>query len=152
VAVKIRLMRVGKKKQPTYRVVVADARAPRDGRLIETIGQYAPRREPSLVEIDAESALAWLRKGAQPTEQAQKLLAVSGVWERFEAERGRPATTKLSRRRLGAKPAGAAEKGAPSKGRAKSGPKGEAAAAKTAAAEPGEDPDALAPTEESGGE
>jgi small subunit ribosomal protein S16 len=105
VSVKIRLMRVGKRKQPTYRVVVADARSPRDGRPIETIGHYAPRRDPSLIEINADSALAWLRKGAQPTEQAQKLLAAIGVWERFEAERGGPVTTKLSRRRLGAKPA-----------------------------------------------
>src|SRR5262249_60329087 len=66
VSVKIRLMRVGKKKQPTYRVVVADGRSPRDGRFIEIIGRYAPRDDPSAVEIDAESALAWLRKGAQP--------------------------------------------------------------------------------------
>jgi small subunit ribosomal protein S16 len=98
VAVKIRLMRVGKKKQPTYRVVVADARSPRDGRFIDIIGQYAPRQEPSAVEIDAESALAWLRKGAQPTEQVQKLLAVTGVWAQYEAERSKPATTKLARR------------------------------------------------------
>ena len=97
-AVKIRLMRVGKKKQPTYRVVVADGRSPRDGRFIEIIGQYAPRQEPSGVEINAESALAWLRKGAQPTEQVQKLLAVTGVWAQYEAERGKPAVTKLSRR------------------------------------------------------
>jgi small subunit ribosomal protein S16 len=98
VAVKIRLMRVGKKKQPTYRVVVADGRSPRDGRFIETIGQYAPRQEPSLVEIDSESALAWLRKGAQPTEQVQKLLAVTGVWAQYESERGGNVVTKLSRR------------------------------------------------------
>jgi small subunit ribosomal protein S16 len=98
VAVKIRLMRVGKKKQPTYRVVVADGRSPRDGRFIEIIGQYAPRQEPSFVQIDAESALAWLRKGAQPTEQVQKLLAAEGVWAQYEAERGTPADTKLSRR------------------------------------------------------
>src|SRR5262249_22758489 len=64
VAVKIRLMRVGKKKQPTYRVVVADGRSPRDGRFIEIIGQYAPRQDPSSCQIDAESALSWLRKGA----------------------------------------------------------------------------------------
>ena len=97
-AVKIRLMRVGKKKQPTYRVVVADGRSPRDGRFIEIIGQYAPREEPSGIEIDAESALAWLRKGAQPTEQVQKLLTGTGVWAQYEAERGKPAVTKLSRR------------------------------------------------------
>jgi small subunit ribosomal protein S16 len=98
VAVKIRLMRVGKKKQPTYRVVVADGRSPRDGRFIEIIGQYAPRQDPSFVQIDAESALAWLRKGAQPTEQVQKLLTAQGVWAQYEAERGKPAETKLSRR------------------------------------------------------
>jgi len=98
VAVKIRLMRVGKKKQPTYRVVVADGRSPRDGRFIEIIGQYAPRQEPSFCQIDADSALAWLRKGAQPTEQVQKLLTAQGVWAQYEAERGKPADTKLSRR------------------------------------------------------
>jgi small subunit ribosomal protein S16 len=98
VAVKIRLMRVGKKKQPTYRVVVADGRKPRDGRFIEIIGQYAPRQDPSFCRIDADSALAWLRKGAQPTEQVQKLLTGQGVWAQYEAERSKPAVTKLSRR------------------------------------------------------
>jgi small subunit ribosomal protein S16 len=98
VAVKIRLMRVGKKKQPTYRVVVADGRSPRDGRFIEIIGQYAPRQDPSFCQIDAESALSWLRKGAQPTEQVQKLLTEQGVWAQYESERARPAVTKLSRR------------------------------------------------------
>ena len=97
-AVKIRLMRVGKKKQPTYRVVVADGRSPRDGRFIEIIGQYAPREDPSRISIDADSALAWLRKGAQPTEQVQKLLTSTGVWAQYEAERKAPAVTKLSRR------------------------------------------------------
>jgi small subunit ribosomal protein S16 len=98
VAVKIRLMRVGKKKQPTYRVVVADGRSPRDGRFIEIIGQYRPRQDPSYCQIDADSALAWLRKGAQPTEQVQKLLTEQGVWAQYEAERSKPAVTKLSRR------------------------------------------------------
>ena len=96
-AVKIRLMRVGKKKQPTYRVVVADSRSPRDGRIIETIGHYGPREDPSRVNIDADRALDWLRKGAKPTEQVQKLLTVSGVWETFTAERPDP-DTKLNRR------------------------------------------------------
>ena len=96
-AVKIRLMRVGKKKQPTYRVVVADARSPRDGRIIETIGHYGPREEPSRFQIDADRALDWLRKGAQPTEQVQKLLSTSGVWETFTAERPK-VDTKLNRR------------------------------------------------------
>jgi len=98
VAVKIRLMRVGKKKQPTYRVVVADGRSPRDGRFIEIIGQYAPRQDPSFCQIDADSALSWLRKGAQPTEQVQKLLTEQGVWAQYESERSKPAVTKLSRR------------------------------------------------------
>src|SRR5215470_2149707 len=91
-------MRVGKKKQPTYRVVVADGRSPRDGRFIEIIGQYQPRQEPSVIDIDADSALAWLRKGAQPTEQVQKLLTTTGVWAQYESERSTPTKTKLDRR------------------------------------------------------
>jgi small subunit ribosomal protein S16 len=98
VSVKIRLMRVGKKKQPTYRVVVADERSPRDGRIIETIGHYGPRQDPSLVDINGERALDWLRKGAQPTEQVQKLLTVSGVWATFESEKIGKIVTKLNRR------------------------------------------------------
>jgi small subunit ribosomal protein S16 len=94
-------MRVGKKKQPTYRVVVADSHSPRDGRFIEIIGQYGPRQDPSHLQIDSERALSWLRNGAQPTEQVQKLLTVSGVWAQFESERGGAVKTKLARRRLG---------------------------------------------------
>ena len=97
-AVKIRLMRVGKKKQPTYRVVVADGRSPRDGRFIEIIGQYAPRQEPSVVRSTPSRRWHWLRKGAQPTEQVQKLLEITGVWAQYEAERSKPAVTKLARR------------------------------------------------------
>lgn len=77
--VKIRLRRIGKKKQPTYRVVVADSRSSRDGRFIEAIGRYAPRNEPSVVEIDRDKALDWLGKGAQPTEAVTKLLTIAGV-------------------------------------------------------------------------
>jgi small subunit ribosomal protein S16 len=80
-AVKIRLTRKGKKKQPTYRVVVADARAPRDGRYIEQIGRYDPRQEPSVVEIDQERATYWLERGAQPSEPVRRLLEVVGVLE-----------------------------------------------------------------------
>ncbi len=87
-AVKIRLMRMGKKKQPTYRVVVADGRSPRDGRFIEQIGRYDPRQQPSLVEIDNDKALSWLHKGAQPTEATRKLLEISGAWARFGVARG----------------------------------------------------------------
>ena len=82
-AVKIRLMRVGKKKQPTYRVVVADERSPRGGRFIEIIGQYDPRQEPMHFEIDSEKALTWLKQGAQPTDKVQKLLADKGIWDEF---------------------------------------------------------------------
>jgi len=87
-AVKIRLTRMGKKKQPSYRVVVVDSRRPRDGRYIEQIGRYDPRQEPSLVEIDNERALAWLRNGAQPTDRARKLLEISGAWTQFKVARG----------------------------------------------------------------
>ena len=93
-AVKIRLMRVGKKKQPSYRVVVSDSRSPRDGRFIEVLGQYAPRAEPSVVEIDSDRALHWLRVGAQPTEQVGKLLEISGVWAAYKDAVGKEAVTK----------------------------------------------------------
>jgi small subunit ribosomal protein S16 len=86
--VKIRLTRMGKKKQPTYRVVVVDSRKPRDGAYIEQIGRYDPRHDPSLIEIDNERALDWLQKGAQPTERAQKLLEISGAWTAFRVSRG----------------------------------------------------------------
>jgi len=87
-AVKIRLTRMGKKKQPSYRVVVMDSRKPRDGAYIEQIGRYDPRQDPSLIEIDNDRALDWLHKGAQPTERAQKLLEISGAWTRFRVAKG----------------------------------------------------------------
>jgi small subunit ribosomal protein S16 len=90
-AVKIRLMRVGKKKQPTYRVVVADARSPRDGRFLEILGQYAPRQEPSAVTLDNERALHWLNAGAQPTETVAKLLQIAGVWDEYKTANGKTA-------------------------------------------------------------
>lgn len=94
-AVKIRLMRVGKKKQPTYRVVVADSRSPRDGRYIEILGQYEPRQEPSVFTIDNDKTLGWLRKGALPTEQVHKLLIGNGVWAEYES--GLKGESKVSR-------------------------------------------------------
>ena len=97
-AVKIRLMRVGKKKQPTYRVVVTDARSPRDGRFIEVLGQYAPRAEPSVVTIDTDRALHWLNVGAQPTEQVGKLLEIAGVWDAYK-DGERQGRGRRSRRR-----------------------------------------------------
>src|SRR3990170_7916121 len=84
--VKIRLMRVGKKKQPSFRVVVADSRSPRDGRIIEAIGHYHPRQEPSLVEVDNERALYWLREGAQASDSVRQLLRISGAWSEFSGE------------------------------------------------------------------
>jgi small subunit ribosomal protein S16 len=78
-------MRMGKKKQPTYRVVAADGRSPRDGRFIEIVGTYEPRLEPSGVNIDNAKALRWLRDGAQPTDRVHKLLEISGAWEEFKA-------------------------------------------------------------------
>ena len=78
-AVKIRLARIGSKKNPVYRVVVADARSPRDGRFLEIIGQYNPRTNPSTIVIDADKARDWISKGAQPTEPVKRLLKATGV-------------------------------------------------------------------------
>ena len=86
--VKIRLTRMGKKKQPSYRVVVIDSRKQRDGKYIEQIGRYDARQDPSLIEIDNARAVAWLQQGAQPTERAQKLLEISGAWTEFKVARG----------------------------------------------------------------
>jgi small subunit ribosomal protein S16 len=85
---------MGKKGQPTYRVVAADARAPRDGRFIETIGRYDPRTEPSTIEIEEDKALDWLRKGAQPTDAVTKLLEITGVWQRFVGKSRASAASK----------------------------------------------------------
>lgn len=78
-------MRVGKKKQPFYRVVAADARSPRDGRFIEIVGTYDPRRDPSVIDVKADRAVHWLRNGAQPSERVRKLLEISGAWGDFSA-------------------------------------------------------------------
>lgn len=82
-AVRLRLMRMGKKKQPTYRVVAADKRSPRDGRFIEIVGTYNPRTEPSQIKINNAKAVDWLRHGAQPSERVRKLLEISGAWEAY---------------------------------------------------------------------
>lgn len=89
IVVKLRLKRMGKKKQPTYRVVAADARSPRDGAFIESIGHYDPRTEPSTIVIDNDAAVKWLRQGAQPTDTVQRLLKISGAWEAFEATKSK---------------------------------------------------------------
>ncbi len=80
--VKIRLRRMGAKKQPTYRFVVADSRSPRDGRFIEILGHYNPRTEPKTLEVNAEKAKEWLAKGAQPTLTVRRLFAEKGIMER----------------------------------------------------------------------
>src|SRR5690606_2926450 len=96
-AVKIRLMRMGKTKSPYYRVVVMDSRVPRDGRYIDLIGHYDPRQEPSLIEIDKEKAVDWLRKGAQPIEAAVKLLEVLGALTEFRINAGKNHTVGARR-------------------------------------------------------
>ncbi len=88
-AVKLRLTRVGKTKQPQYRVIAADSRRARDGRFIEILGQYNPRTEPSTLKIDNDKAVQWLLKGAQPTERVKKLLEISGAWAQFSAAKSK---------------------------------------------------------------
>jgi len=87
VAVKLRLMRMGKKKQPTYRIVAADARSLWDGWSLEIVGTYDPRPDPSVIRIDDERALHWLRHGAQPTERVEKLLKITGTWDEFQSSK-----------------------------------------------------------------
>jgi small subunit ribosomal protein S16 len=87
-AVKLRLMRMGKKKQPVYRVVAADSRSPRDGRFIEILGTYEPRVEPSRVIIDNDKVVRWLREGAQPTDTVARLLTQCGAMEQFKSGAG----------------------------------------------------------------
>jgi small subunit ribosomal protein S16 len=103
-------MRMGKKKQPTYRVVAADSRSPRDGRFIEIVGTYEPRREPSVIDIDTAKALRWLSDGAQPTDTVQKLLQISGVWDEYQAAAGPKATTRAATSRAAAVKAAAGSK------------------------------------------
>jgi small subunit ribosomal protein S16 len=95
--VKIRLRRVGAKKQPSYRVIVADSRAPRDGRFIEVVGFYNPRTEPETVEIKEDRVLHWLSAGAQPTRSVVQLLNKQGTLARFERlKQGEPLETLLA--------------------------------------------------------
>jgi small subunit ribosomal protein S16 len=105
---RIRLRRMGSKGRPFYRVVVADQRSPRDGRFIENIGRYHPLNDPSVIEIDQDRALHWLRVGAQPSDQVRNLMQKVGIWDAFVAERPkaavistkpeRPAKEKVSKK------------------------------------------------------
>src|SRR4051794_32072811 len=91
---RIRLRRMGSKGRPFYRVVVADQRSPRDGRFIENIGRYHPLNDPSLIEIDQDRALHWLRVGAQPSDQVRNLMQKVGIWDAFVSERPKAAVVR----------------------------------------------------------
>src|SRR5215475_3395354 len=94
-AVKIKLTRLGKIRNPQYRIAVADARTRRDGRAIETIGRYHPKDEPSLIEVNSERAQYWLGVGAQPTEPVQHLFEITGDWQKFKGLPGAEGTLKV---------------------------------------------------------
>jgi small subunit ribosomal protein S16 len=136
---RIRLRRMGSKGRPFYRVVVADQRAPRDGRFIENIGRYQPLNDPSLIEIDPERALHWLRVGAQPSNQVRNLMEKVGIWETFVSERpkaaamaGTPKPERPAKEKLSKKAQAKAKAAAP----AAPASEAPAAAAEPAAAEP----------------
>ncbi|MBB4685300.1 30S ribosomal protein S16 [Amycolatopsis jiangsuensis] len=95
-AVKIKLQRLGKIRAPYYRIIVADARTRRDGKAIETIGKYHPKEEPSLIEVDTDRAQYWLGVGAQPTEPVQRILEVTGDWQKFKGLPGAEGTLKVA--------------------------------------------------------
>jgi small subunit ribosomal protein S16 len=96
VAVKIKLMRMGKIRAPYYRIVVADSRTKRDGRAIEEIGKYHPTEEPSLIQVDSERAQYWLSVGAQPTEPVAAILKVTGDWQKFKGLPGAEGTLRVA--------------------------------------------------------
>lgn len=93
-AVKIKLQRLGKIREPYYRVIVADARTRRDGQAIETIGKYDPKQDPSYIEVRSERAQYWLGVGAQPTEPVQRILEVTGDWQKYKGLPGAEGTLK----------------------------------------------------------
>lgn len=128
--VKIRLRRMGTKKRPFFRVVVADSRSPRDGRFIENIGRYQPMSDPSVIEIDDERALHWLGQGAQPSDPVRVLLEKVGIWEQF-----RPGDTRRIRQPKPSKPEAPAKPAAEEKPPEAPAPE-EASAAEESPAEP----------------
>ncbi|UJP11186.1 30S ribosomal protein S16 [Microbacterium sp. KUDC0406] len=95
-SVKIRLKRFGKIRAPYYRIVVADSRTKRDGRVIEEIGKYHPTEEPSFIEVDSERAQYWLSVGAQPTEQVTAILKITGDWGKFKGDKDAKSTLKVA--------------------------------------------------------
>jgi small subunit ribosomal protein S16 len=158
VAVKIKLKRLGKIREPFYRIVVADARTKRDGRAIEEIGKYHPKLEPSLIQIDSDRAQYWLSVGAQPTESVQRLLAITGDWQKFKGLPGTEGTLKtaepkadkkerydeLVKESFAAKEAKAAAKPARSSAPRKAEKKAEAAEAPATESAPAEEAKAVA--------
>lgn len=148
-AVKLRLVRMGKTKQPTYRIVAADSRSPRNGRFIELLGTYQPRLEPSALRVDADKVNKWLGNGAQPTERVQKILVAEGVLSgdaigataagKKQAKRKPKESKKIIEAREAAAKAEADKKAAAEEAKA---------AAEAAAAAPAEEPAAEAATEE----
>jgi small subunit ribosomal protein S16 len=133
VSVKIKLKRLGKKKNPQYRIVVADSRTARGGRSIEEIGIYQPRREPSLIQVDSERAQYWLGVGAQPTEPVMAILKVTGDWQKFKGLPGAEGTLRVAEPKADKQMAfEAAVKSAEEAGKA---PKAKAPSLKEAAAE-----------------
>jgi small subunit ribosomal protein S16 len=134
VAVKIRLKRLGKIRAPYYRVVVMDSRTKRDGRAIEEIGKYHPTEEPSLIEIKSERAQYWLGVGAQPTEQVEALLKVTGDWQKFKGLPGAEGTLRVKGEKADATAAIEAVNTDAEKAKAKAAEKAAAAAAEAPAA------------------
>jgi small subunit ribosomal protein S16 len=156
VAAKIKLKRLGKIRNPQYRVVIADARNKRDGRSIEEIGLYHPKEEPSLIQIDSERVQYWLGVGAQPTDAVLALLKVTGDWQKFKGEPGAEGTLKTAQEKADRKSVFAAaaaeaaglkqaEEKAPKKAKAEKAPAEEPAAQEPPAQEaPAEAPAAEA--------
>jgi small subunit ribosomal protein S16 len=135
VAVKIKLKRLGKIREPYYRIVVADSRTKRDGRAIEEIGKYHPKAEPSLIEVNSERVQHWLSVGAQPTDPVRVLLKVTGDWQKFTGEPGSEGTLRTAAPRgdkkeafAAAAKASQASKDKDEKAAAKGGPKTRSAA------------------------
>jgi small subunit ribosomal protein S16 len=95
VAVKIKLKRMGKVRNPQYRIIVADSRTKRDGRAIEEIGLYHPKEEPSLIKVDSARVQHWLSVGAQPTDPVRAILTVTGDWQRFTGQPGAEGTLRV---------------------------------------------------------
>ena len=142
-AVKIRLKRMGKIRQPHYRVVVVDSRKKRDGRVIEEIGKYHPKEEPSFIEVDSERAQYWLSVGAQPTEAMEAILKITGDWQKFKGLPGTEGTLKVKEPK-----ADKAELFNQAAKEAANEPKGEAVTNKAAAKKKAEEPKAEEPEAE----